>query len=78
MPAQLAIRMTTPPKRKTVTFIVRIWAEYLCEQPPRWFGEIESIENGEKSHFKELTQVIEIIQQKTQSPLSNLIEMKRK
>jgi len=57
--------MNSTPKRKTKSYIVRVWAEYLDEQPPRWCGEIESIESGEKSHFKELTQVIEIIQQET-------------
>jgi len=57
--------MNSTPKRKTKSYIVRVWAEYLDEQPPCWYGEIESIESGEKSHFKELTQVIEIIQQET-------------
>ena len=58
--------MSSAPKRKTKSYIVRIWAEYLEEQPPRWCGVIQAIESGEKLHFTDLTQVLEIIQQKTQ------------
>jgi hypothetical protein len=63
----LEIQMNPFPSRQTVTFIVRIWAEYLQEQPPRWSGVIEPVEGGEKIHFTDLTQITDIIQQKTPS-----------
>ena len=59
--------MTYTTKRKTVSYIVRIWAEYLDESPPRWRGVVETVRDGEQIHFTELSQVLSIIQQKTQS-----------
>jgi len=61
--------MTISTKRNTVTFIVRIWAEYLNESPPRWRGVIEPVDGSEKSHFTDLNQIAELIQQNTQDPI---------
>jgi hypothetical protein len=58
--------VTFNPKRKTITYIVRIWAEYLNESPPGWRGVLEAIDDGEKSHFTDLNQITKIIQVKTQ------------
>ena len=59
--------MKTVPKRQTVTYIVRVWAEYLEEQPPSWRGEVESVAGGEKTPFIDLTQMAAAIREKTQS-----------
>jgi len=29
--------------RRTVTFVIRLWAEYLAQAPPAWRGEIEQV-----------------------------------
>ncbi len=58
--------MTFCNKRKTITYIVRVWAEYLNESPPRWRGIIEPVDGDEKIYFTEITQIVDLIQQKTQ------------
>ena len=57
--------MSVLPKRQTVTFIVRIWAEYLYEQPPRWCGVIEPVGFAEKIHFTKQNEIFKLIQQST-------------
>jgi len=50
---------------------VRIWAEYLTEQPPCWYGTIERGKPGEKAPFNSLKEMQDLIQQKTLSEVSN-------
>lgn len=52
-------------KRHTVVFIVRLWAEYLSEQPPCWRGVIEGCEPGKATPFTSLDEMNEIIKQIT-------------
>ena len=59
--------MSTPEKRRTVVFIVRVWAEYLRAQPPVWRGVLEGIESGRKIPFTHLDDIAEIIRQQTHS-----------
>ena len=35
--------------RRTVTFVVRLWAEYLGQTPPVWRGEIERVGSSDWS-----------------------------
>lgn len=53
--------MNYPPKRSTLTYIVRIWAEYLDEPQPRWCGEIEQAGDGRKAHFASLEEMTDFI-----------------
>jgi hypothetical protein len=70
--------MNSPTRRETVTYIVRIWAEYLHEHPPRWCGEIETIDSGKKKHFSELSQMTNLILKNTlPSHLKNIEEIKK-
>lgn len=55
--------MKNPCKRHTVVFIVRLWAEYLTEQPPAWRGVIDGNEPGRGTPFTSLEEMNEIIQQ---------------
>ena len=59
------MRMNTFPKRQTMTFIVRVWAEYIENQPQSWRGEVESVTGGGKTHFANLTQMAAFIQAET-------------
>jgi hypothetical protein len=47
--------------RRTATFIVRIWAEYLGQSPPAWRGEIEHVESREKAYLHEASDIVEFI-----------------
>jgi hypothetical protein len=49
-------------QRHTITFIVRVWAEYLEQTPPSWRGEVERLDSGEQIHFRQLSQVLNFIQ----------------
>ena len=40
-------------RRRTETFIVRVWAEYLEQTPSVWRGEIEHAGSGEKTRFQQ-------------------------
>lgn len=57
--------MSTPIQRCTVAFIVRIWAEYLDQQPPTWRGAIEMCEQYGEMPFVSLEDLLTIIQEKT-------------
>ncbi len=48
-------------KRHTITFIVRIWAEYLEQSPPQCRGEIERLDKPEKAHFFRWQQIPAVI-----------------
>lgn len=63
--------MNLPAPRRTVVFIVRVWAEYLRAQPPGWRGVLEGVENGQITPFNDLNDISEIIRQQIYS----LIEM---
>jgi hypothetical protein len=47
--------------RRTVTFVVRIWAEYLEQSPPVWRGEIERVDSGEKAYVRQVNDVARFI-----------------
>jgi len=57
--------MSTPIHRCTISFVVRIWAEYLDQQPPSWRGVLESCDQGENFHFASLKELTALIQEKT-------------
>lgn len=57
--------MNTPAQRRTVIFIVRVWAEYLGAEPPGWRGVLEGVESGQKTPFTQLDEIAEIIRQQT-------------
>jgi hypothetical protein len=57
--------MNTPVKRRTVICIVRVWAEYLNEPPPRWCGVIEMVGSGHQIHFSQLDEIVDFIRKQT-------------
>jgi hypothetical protein len=57
--------MSALAKRRTVVFIVRVWAEYLNAQSPSWRGVLEEVESGQKTPFTHLDEIAEIIRQQT-------------
>lgn len=44
--------MTQPLKRRTITYILRIWVEYLDREPPELIGEIEVVASKQRSYFR--------------------------
>ncbi len=48
--------------RRTETFIVRIWAEYLEQTPPAWRGEIEHVGEEDVIRFGSLNEMSDFIQ----------------
>ena len=57
--------MVAPLHRQTIALIVRVWAEYLDDQPPTWRGVIEGSEPGDINPFTSLDELTRIIQQKS-------------
>jgi len=54
--------------RRTVTFVVRVWAEYLEQTPPTWRGEIEHVGSKEVMHFGNVDEILEFIEDLTAKP----------
>ena len=57
--------MNAPLKRRTVIYIVRVWAEYLSEPPPHWCGVIEMVGSKHKIHFSQLDEIADFIRIQT-------------
>jgi hypothetical protein len=51
-----------PLPRRTVTFVVRLWAEYLEWTPPAWRGEIEHVGSGQVNRFGDVSTMLEFIE----------------
>ena len=53
-----------PPQlqRKTAVFVIRIWAEYLQEQPPLWRGEARQVLTGEFVSFRSLAELWQFLE----------------
>ncbi len=54
--------------RRTVTFIARVWAEYLEQTPPTWRGEIKHIKSEEVMYFGDMDKMLEFIEVLTGKP----------
>ena len=54
--------------RRTVTFIARVWAEYLEQTPPTWQGEIKHVGRGEMMYFGDVDKMLEFIESLTVKP----------
>ena len=48
-----------------VTFIVRLWAEYLEQTPPAWRGEIEHVGGGEVNRFGDVSKMLRFVEGST-------------
>lgn len=51
-------------QRKTAVFIVKIWAEYLQEQPPIWRGEVRQAQTDETIYFSSLADLWQFLESK--------------
>ena len=47
--------------RRTATFVIRLWAEYLEQAPPAWRGEIEHVDSGRRVRFRKVTDMVRFI-----------------
>lgn len=53
------IRSIAP--RRTVTFVVRMWAEPATDVDNLWRGQVEHLQSGERQNFIELKRIEEFI-----------------
>jgi len=60
--------MSDPLPRRTVTFIVRLWVEYLEQTRPSWRGEIEHVGSGQVRRFGGVSKMLEFIKGFTVKP----------
>jgi hypothetical protein len=54
------------PRRRTLTFVVRVWVEYLEQAPPSWRGEIEQVGGEGKVHFQCLQEITAFIENRSE------------
>lgn len=53
--------MTKPLKRRTLTFIVRIWVEYLDREKPELIGEIEAVSSKQRHYFRGINSLADVL-----------------
>lgn len=54
--------MPQPFERRTISFVVRLWAEPMQRQgEPHWRGQIEHVGSGEKVHFQVPAALLEFL-----------------
>ena len=56
--------MSRPIARRTTTFIVRVWAEYLEQNPPTWRGEVQVAATRELLHFQSLGELVNCLERR--------------
>ena len=54
--------MNNPLQRCTITYIVRVWGEYLNQQPPVWRGVVEMPDRTEEIPFTSLEEMKMLIE----------------
>ena len=52
-------------QRQTVSFVVRVWAEYQTQSPPACYGEVECLNSGEKRHFRRWEDITLFVERQT-------------
>ena len=52
-------------RRRTVSFVVRVWAEYQVRTPASCYGEVECLNSGEKHHFRDWQEIVLFIERQT-------------
>jgi len=74
MQAETMMPKNSQIQRQTVSFVVRLWAEYRLELPPTWRGEIICPDTGASRLFRDLADISVFIAEQT----SRGLEAKRK
>jgi hypothetical protein len=59
-------RHMSEPSRRTETFIVRIWVEYLEQTPPIWRGQVEHVGDKEIAYFGDLREMSKWIEHRVE------------
>ena len=52
-------------QRQTVSFVVRVWAEYQVQDPPACYGEIVCLNSGEKHLFRRWEDIASFLERQT-------------
>ncbi len=66
--------MKSPLTRRTVTYIVRVWTEYLHATPTVWRGEVALVEGEEVYYFRDLEEMTAWIRGSAESESEDRLE----
>lgn len=55
--------MTKPLKTERTTFVLRVWAEFLKQEPPQFRGEIKNVENNRQKYFSKIKDIQDFIEE---------------
>lgn len=66
--------MKSPLTRCTITYIVRVWTEYVHATPPVWCGEVILVEREEVYHFRDLEALNAFIRRSVEAKSEDLSE----
>jgi hypothetical protein len=54
--------MTKPLTIHSISFVLRVWAEFLTLEPPQLRGEIENVENKQRIYFSKMEDIQQFIE----------------
>ncbi len=54
--------MTKPLKIHSISFVLRVWAEFLTREPPQLRGEMENVENKQRIYFSKMEDIQNFIE----------------
>jgi hypothetical protein len=54
--------MTKPLTIHSISFVLRVWAEFLTREPPQLRGEIENVENKQRIYFSKMEDIQQFIE----------------
>ncbi len=54
--------MTKPLKIHSISFVLRVWAEFLKQKPPQLRGEMENAETKQRVYFSKIEDIHQFIE----------------
>ncbi len=54
--------MTKPLKIHSISFVLRVWAEFLTREPPQLRGEMENVETKQRIYFSKIEDIQQFIE----------------
>ncbi len=54
--------MTKPLKLERVSYVIRVWVEFLHKEPPQFRGEIEHAESKQRKYFSKVEDIQDFIE----------------
>lgn len=58
--------MTKPLQLHSISFVLRVWGEFLTREPPQLRGEMENVESKQRIYFSKMEDIQQFIEKSVQ------------